>query len=228
MKFISKTTTNKLEALREAAHLAAAKLSGVDLVSRCRALGLPAPQGDGTFRVEVLGGTLEFTPPEFEVRVVATGSEGHPIDRLLVLRYLLCDVPIKASGRWITFREFPGGQFYWTSFRSRAIYPLVRQIGDDPDLLKSRLEKFDWERMNQGDFSGRVRVFGEVEIALVYHRASEELPADLDILFDSSLKRVYGAEEATALAARTSMSLCPERCTPCIACGFCGRNMLAK
>jgi hypothetical protein len=228
MKSDSKSTTNKREALREAACMAAAKLRGVDLVSRCRALDLPAPQSDGVLRVNVLARTIEFAPPEFEARVLATGDEAHPIDRLLVLRYLLCDVPVKASGRWITFREFPGGQFYFPAFRSRAIDPVVRVIGDDLGFLKSCLSKLDWEEMDKGDFSARVRVFGKVELALVYHRAADELPADLDVLFDSSLKRAYGAEEASALAARTCMSLSPKPCDPCIACGFCDRSILAK
>jgi hypothetical protein len=38
--------------------------------------------------------------------------------------------------KWITFRELPSGRFYYPSFVKRAISPLVKSVGEKPEILK--------------------------------------------------------------------------------------------
>ena len=145
----------------------------------------------------------------------------HPVDRLLVLHYLLCDVPLCASGEWITFRQFPGGQFYWEPFCDRTVRPLVEEIGDDLALLRRRLDRFDWSPVVAGDVGAAVRVVGKMQVAVVYRRGDEEFPAGAEILFDSSLKQVYWTEDAAAVAGRVCRGLRENPCAPCGGCGLC-------
>jgi hypothetical protein len=218
------TATNKPKkstALLEAARTAAESLAKIDLPARCALLGLPEPQADGALNLKMLGQSIALAAPEFDGYVLSSGRRVHPVDRLLILHYLLCDVPVAPSGHWITFRQFPCGHFYWEPFRLRTAEPLVRQIGNDLDLLRSRLSRFDWTPMAYGDLAARIHMLGKVEVALVYHCGDDELPAEANVLFDSCLRRLYGPEDAAAVAGRVCLGLCHRKCEPCFDCGLC-------
>jgi len=213
--------TNKQRALDRAAERAAEALRGIDLAGRCASLGLPVPDPDGSLRLEMLGRELVFAGPDWRGHVADTDNVAHPIDRLLVLHYLTCRAPVRPTGRWMTFRQFPGGQFYWRPFRARAVLPLLREIGNDVELLRARLGRYDWRPMESGDLAARIRVLGNVELGLVYHAGDAELPAEADVLFDSALRRIYATEGAAALAARVCLGLCRNACEPCFDCDLC-------
>jgi len=171
---------------------------------------------------------MEFAPPSWEGTLLASGSEVHPVDRLLVVHYLLCNVPLRPSREWITFRQFAGGQFYWAPFRNRTIVPLIEDVGDDLETLRHRLDRFDWSPMAAGDVGAVIRVLGEARVAVVYRRGDDEFGAGADVLFDSSLKRIYGAEDAAALAGRVCLGLRANPCTVCSGCGLCDLKPIRK
>ncbi len=194
------------KAHEEAVRIAVGKLRDVDLGRRCESLGLSKPEG-GSVRLRAFGADMTLLLPGFQL--VFTGS-GEPVktnDRILVLHYLLCDLPVEPTGELISFRELTGGQFYWEPFRSRTVRPLVGRIGNDLELLKTNLNRFDWEPVSLGDLGARIHVVGKLRCTLVYRIGDEEFPAAADFLFDSSFKRVYNAEDATVLASRICLSL---------------------
>lgn len=199
--------TNQRKALEEATVRAAEKLADVDLEARCKQLGIAPPESNGRLKVRVLGNDLVFTPPKFEACDANTGAPANPVDRILALQYLLCDTPVEATGDWATFREFPGGQFYWGPFHASSVAPLARRIGNDPGVLRERLDRFDWSPMDVGDLGARIKVMGKLEVGLVYHEGDDEFPSDINILFDACMKRVYVAEHIAALARRVCWSL---------------------
>jgi len=212
---------NKHRGMQTAIERAARMLGEVDIVARCAALGLPPPWADGRLSVSFLSRAMEFTPPSWNGTLLASGNKVHPADQLLVMHYLLCNVPPHPSGEWITFRQFAGGQFYWGPFRSRTIVPLVEEVGGDLETLRLRLDRFDWSPMAVGDLGAVIRVFGEARVAVVYRLGDDEFGASADFLFDSSLKQVYGAEDAAALASRVCLGLRANPCTVCSGCGLC-------
>jgi hypothetical protein len=212
---------NKTKALSEAIRRAAVQLAGVNLAERCRLLGLPLPDENGTLRFELFHRPVTIAPPDFEGVMADTGKSLHPADRLLVLHYLLCDRPVHPTGKWITYRRLPGGQFYYEPVRSRTVVPLVRAIGNDLDLLRKRLARMATRPLEAGDVGVAIRVLGPVEIGLAYHAGDEEFPPTAEILFDESLRRIYNTEDAAALASRICLALANEKCESCSGCGLC-------
>jgi len=212
---------NKSKALANATAKALAALEGVDLAGRCASLALPGPRPDDKLRVRMLGDDLEFELPEFADSVGGSNRQAHPIDRLLLLHYLRCERPVKPTGEWITFRQFPGGQFYWRPFTARTVEPLAAEIGDDLALLRDRLSRLDWTPAEAGDLGARIHVLAEIEVLLIYWKGCERLPARADVLFDSALARVYPTEDAVAIAGRLCRKLTVNKCSPCVACGLC-------
>lgn len=216
-----KASTNRELALADATRLALEALRGVDLGERCRLHGLPQSD-EGGVDIPFLGRVMRFSFADASLRSLASGRAAHPVDRLILLRLLAQDSAARLSGKSVSFRHFPGGQFYWQPFRSRTVAPLVKAIANDSGLLRERLALFDIEAMQGGDLAASIHVLGPIRLGLVYHLGDGELPPDADILFDSGLARVWDAEDAAAIAGRICMRLAARPCASCGGCGFCG------
>lgn len=190
-----------MEAIRRAKE----KLAGVDLTSRCTNLGLSSPQ-DGIMQFRAFG--IELTLEQnFDLVETAAQKPAKLGDQILVLHYLLCEMPIQNTGELITFRDLPGGQFYWEPFLSRSINPLLKRVGNNLDVLKKNLSRFDWQPFAAGDFAAKIHALGKIDAYLVYHLGDEEFPAAAEILFDSSIKRIYNSEDVAFLASRICIGL---------------------
>ena len=189
------------KAHREAICIAVEKLREVDMDSRCRLLGLSKPQG-GSVPLRAFGIDMVLSLPEFKLFEAVSGERVKSGDRILVLHYLLCDLPVEETGELISFRELAGGQFYWEPFCSRTVRPLVKKIGNDLERLKGNLDRFDWKPVKLGDLGARIHAIGKLYCTIVYRLGDEEFPASADFLFDSSFKRVYNAEDTVVLAGR--------------------------
>ncbi len=198
---------NRHQGYEAAAHSALERLRGVDLARRCADLGLPGPRPDGSIILRAFGRDLELAPPDFDMVDVTTRETRHVFERILVLRYLGHEGPLKPSGELISFRDLPSGMFYWGPFRERSAAMLEKRIGNDTDLLRTRLDRFDWESYHAGDLGAVIHAVGAIRLYLIYRRGDEEFPPSAEILFDSVLRRVYSGEDAAVLAQRICAGL---------------------
>jgi Domain of unknown function (DUF3786) len=191
---------------KEAIDLAISKLAAVDLTERALLLGLPVPE-NGVIRLRAFARNYLLRQSDFSLVEEDTGAVAKPGDQILVLHYLLHDLPVQSGGELITFRDFPGGQFYWQPFLSRTVMPLVANIENDMARLQRNLARFDWEPLAFGDLGARIHTIGQMYLSLVYRAGDDEFAATADILFDSGIKKVYIAEDAAALASRVCLGL---------------------
>lgn len=200
--------SNKLRAQREAICRARTHLSGEDVVARLPALGLPLPDEQGRAAFRAFGVDVLLSLPTLTLNEQANGRDLRLGDQILLLHYLLCGQSLPAvPGDWVTFRDFPGGQFYWAPFLSRTVTPLVRGIGNDVARLRTRLSSFDWAPYPAGDCGAVVHAFGRVHILLVYHAGDEEAGPGAEVLFDGAARRAFAAEDAAYLASRVCLGL---------------------
>lgn len=199
--------SNKQIAQEEAIKRAVSQLAEYsDIESRLSRLGLSAPE-NGIVKLRAFGSDMLLDVRDFSIMLDGKNAPAKPGDQILILHYLLCEFPIEPTGELITFRHFTGGQFYWQPFLSRSIDPLVSKIGNNLELLKKNLAKFDWTSTGVGDFGARIHTLGKIYIELVYRVGDDEFPSTADVLFDSSLKRVFVAEDAAVLASRICIGL---------------------
>ena len=196
---------SKLDGLNTALALAAGRLAAVDLPARARLLGLDA---DGAkVRLRAFGADLLLDIPTLALRRAADGKDAKPADRLLALHYLEQTAPPVPTGKLVSFRDFPGGLFYYQPFLSRTAAPLVKRFGDDLEQLRRNLGRFDWTPLPLGDLGATVHALGALQIAIVYRRGDDEFPPEADVLFDSCVKRAFQAEDAATLASRVCVGL---------------------
>lgn len=197
---------SKRSGMEKAVELAVQTLSTVDLDSRCSNLGLPGPE-NGQLDLRIFGADARLNIDGWTLTSRSSGEPARPGDLVLLLHYLACTLPVEPTGELISFRSFPGGQFYFGVFQARSAAPLVGRIGNDLDTLKKHLDRFDHELTEHGDLGARIHVMGNLHLTLVYHLGDDEFPAAADILFDSCFKRALGAEDAAVLASRICIGL---------------------
>ncbi len=197
------------ESQEEALRRVKEELKNIDLTARCKLLNLPAPENNA-LKLRVFGRDMILGSSDLNLIIKENKKPAKLRDNILILHYLLNDRPIhpnKGIEKQITFRQFSGGQFYWQPFLSRTAVPLIKRIGNDLDLLKKNLGRFDWEEVNSGDLGAKIHTIGELYITLIYHRGDDEFPPAADILFDECIKDVFSTEDASVLASRICIGL---------------------
>jgi len=193
-----------------AVNLAVEQLQRIDLISRCSILGLPEPR-NGSLSFRAFGLPMILNLDDFQVFHEGTEKPVKIADRILILHYLLCPGPIhhvESSSELITFRQLDSGMFYLEAFLSRSIRPLVSRIGNDLEMLRKNLNRFDWEPVAIGDIGARIHALGKVYVTLSYQSGDDEFPPEARILFEPSIKTIYPTEDVAVLAGRICFGLC--------------------
>lgn len=196
---------SKIDGINNAIKLAMTKLGEVDLNASAELLGLPVIDNHHIV-LRMFGQNLSFSLDEMEL-TAADGKPVKPGDHLLLLHYLLCTVPLKATGQLISYRDFTGGQFYYKPFLSRTADPLLQRFGNNLDDLIKNLARFDWQQLPGSDFMAQVHTLGDLKITLIYRLGDSEFPPDCEVLFDAIFKRVFCAEDAAYAASRICLGL---------------------
>lgn len=181
------------------------KLDAVDLEVRCDRLGL-SRGGGGDVLVPLLGEDVVVRPGSWDV-VTGAGEAVHPDERLLVLRYLCFERRLTPEGTLISFRELPGGQFYYGPFEARTSGMLVSRFGRDLDSLRAALASVGYPTAGMGDVSARIAGLGAVELAMVYHGSDEEFGPSATVLFGDAARHALSTEDAAVLASRMCLRI---------------------
>ena len=118
----------------------------------------------------------------------------------LFLHYLLgaCDIP--PTRDLITFRETPGGEFYYQPFVNRALIPLVNSFASNPALFLKAGLNAGGKEAGLGDASLTLRPLPKTPVTLVLWQGDEEFPPTGNILFDANIKRFLAGEDIAFLA----------------------------
>jgi hypothetical protein len=189
-----------------AVRAAVEKLQAVNLDIRCPQLGLNKPQNN-IVALRAFGTDMNLHLPDFQLYLKDIQTPAAVSDRILILHYILCDLPIRQTNDLITFRQMDSGIFYWEAFLSRSVRPLAVKIGNNLDQLKANLGRFDWQDFPLGDLGARIHAVGKVYVTLVYHRGDDEFPPSADLLFDANIKNIYPTEDVAVLAGRICLAL---------------------
>jgi hypothetical protein len=118
----------------------------------------------------------------------------------LILHYLASLTEPLEVGTLISYKELPGGVMYIKPFTGRAIDPLIRIFGSNPDRLLEVATNLGGESNGLGDVGVTLRVFPRIPVTLILWRADDEFPASGNILFDASASVILPTEDYAVLA----------------------------
>jgi hypothetical protein len=121
-------------------------------------------------------------------------------EQVLILHYLLRAPGAPPSGQWITFREIPSGEFYYSAFVKRAQEPLVKTFGHRPQLLKELGLRRGGVSREEGDVCICFQAFPKIPVCLILWAGDDEFPPEGNVLFDASIARYLIAEDVAVLS----------------------------
>lgn len=121
-------------------------------------------------------------------------------EQVLILHYLLKAPGAPLAGEWITFREIPSGEFYYSAFVKRAKEPLLKTFGNRPQLLKDLGLQRGGVQREEGDVCICFQAFPKIPVCLILWAGDDEFPPDGNVLFDASIARYLIAEDVAVLA----------------------------
>jgi hypothetical protein len=154
----------------------------------------------GILELPLLNRLLTITWPEGEVKAPEGTKELSLQEQGLIMHYLIQASGTPLTGTWITFREIPAGEFYYSAFVKRAKEPLVQTFGHRPELLLELGQQIGGTPRPEGDASLSFNVFPLVPICLVLWAGDDEFPPDGNLLFDATIAQSLSAEDVAVLS----------------------------
>ncbi|GFN23634.1 DUF3786 domain-containing protein [Thermanaeromonas sp. C210] len=130
------------------------------------------------------------------------GEGGGEVDtrcQVLILHYLASS-GTSLQGRWISFKELPGGSLYQQPFYSRSVLPLVKTFGFDLEKFLAAGRALGGERATVGHAGMILYPFPLVPVCISLWAGDEEVPPNGTILFDGSAAEHLATEDYAVLA----------------------------
>ena len=153
----------------------------------------------GEFVIPYLNQEHHVRYPSGEV-YLPRGGETPIVNKILILHYLEHAEGVPLHHKWISFKEIPGGQIYINPFYNRAIRPLIKLFGRDPQGLITAGLALGGKREDLGDACVVVPVFPMVPVAYVIWEGDEEFDPSGNILFDESAPHYLPLEDYAVIA----------------------------
>lgn len=149
--------------------------------------------------IPFLNGEYRVHYPSGEV-YEAQGRELSIASKILILHYLNSAEGVPLKNQWISFKELPSGQIYINPFHNRAIRPLIKFFGEQPESLLKAGIALGGVKESFGDVSIRIPVFPMVPVIYVVWIGDEEFPASGNVLFDASAPNYLPTEDYAVLS----------------------------
>lgn len=181
--------------------LACQKLARVDIRQQCQRGGADYQEKDSgkVITIRFLNEPYRVTLPDIEVSRAASDEKVPLRDKILILHYFILARGTPAINKLITFRDLPGGNVYYPTFVKRTMQPLTDRFGKVPDRLVEVSRRMGSREADFGDAGVVIDAFSRVPITLVLWQGDEELPPQLNLLFDSTITDYLETEDVTVL-----------------------------
>jgi hypothetical protein len=202
------TQTQKLrhrtpeEAYGPSLQLALQSFSGLEpalMAERAAAAYLTDGLGTGTFSVPFLGSVYDVEWPDGHTVRRQDQSKADIATRIILLHYLIGAEGVPLKGKWIAFRNLPGGLGYEGAFRGRAGVRLAAAFGTDRLGFEKAARSLAGEALEFGDSSFLFRVLPRVWLAAILHIGDDEFPAEANVLFEATASHYLPTEDLAVL-----------------------------
>jgi hypothetical protein len=193
----------RIDDFRKALSLASRELSRVNLHRICSLSGTSCVEdktGGPAIEISFMNEDLLVkVQPEVNVVGKQTGAQLSLAEKIIILHYLLTARGDSMSRNLITFREVPGGGFYYPAFLKRTHDPFLRVFGPHPQRLPVCGRQLGAEPGEIGDVSIRLWPLPRIPITIVLWKGDDEFPPEGNFLFDASIASYLPTEDIVVL-----------------------------
>ena len=155
---------------------------------------------------QILFPQMEFYSPVKKVVSLVT--------RILLLHYLIRADGSPLTGKWVAYKDIPGGLLYGGVFARRVTEPLQRRFGNPARSFKEAGIGSGGELVHVGDASFILHAFSRVPLQYVLWEGDEEFPPSVQLLFDASVDHYLTLEDMVVLGQVTAGRLINRSKTP--------------
>lgn len=141
---------------------------------------------NGVFRIKFYGEPYLISFPDFDVRREATGQVCGLNRTAMFLYYLKTADGAPLAGKWIAFRDLPGGMFYHQAYQGYSGDRLAKAIDNRIGVFERAAKNLNGIKLDLGDAAFAFDALPRVKVAAVYYAADEDFPASANVLFDES------------------------------------------
>jgi hypothetical protein len=185
--------------------LACASIKKMNLEERAKMAGTDYQKGEERERITVhfLSEPYHIQFPQMEFyspskKVVSL------VTRILLLHYLIRADGNPLTGKWVAYKDIPGGLLYAGVFARRVTEPLQRKFGKSGESFREAGIKSGGEPVEIGDASFVLRAFPYVPLQYVLWEGDEEFPPSAQLLFDASVDHYLALEDIVVLGQVTT------------------------
>lgn len=181
--------------------LACQQLARVDIEQQCHRSGAQyqAKDTQESVIISYLNQQYLIALPDIEISLLGSDEEVPVRDKILILHYLNLAKGTAVTNELITFRDLSGGNIYYPTFTKRTMKPLADHFSKEPALLVKAGEKLGGHKADFGDVAVVIDAFSRVPVTLVLWQGDDEFPAQLNMLFDSTISDYLDTEDVTVL-----------------------------
>ncbi len=131
-----------------------------------------------------------FSPSKKTVSLVA---------RILLLHYLARADGSRVTGRWVGYKDIPGGLLYAGVFERRVTEPLAKKFGNSKKIFAQAGLRMGGRLVDIGDTSFILQAFPFVPLQYILWEGDDEFPPKVQLLFDSSVDHYLSLEDVVVL-----------------------------
>jgi hypothetical protein len=190
----------KQKSYQQALELARASLRTVDVEERGRRAGAQYRKENekSIITLPFFSDAYEIVFPEMNFHC-STQRTISLVVRVLLLHYLIRADGTPLTGKWVGYKDIPGGLLYAGVFARRVTDRLVRRFGNTARRFQEIGSRLGGEPSGVGDGSFTLQVLPSVTLQYVLWEGDEEFPASLQLLFDANVVHYLSLEDIVVL-----------------------------
>jgi hypothetical protein len=144
-----------------------------------------------------------------------TGQPVPTFDLAMLLFYLSTADGVGFAGRWIGYRELPGGLFYHQAFQGYTGERLARAFGETPQAFERVALALGAEPLpGVGEWAFAVDPLPAIRLAAILWPGDDEFPARASILFDAAAPHFLPTDGLALLGAGLTSRLLKSASAP--------------
>jgi Domain of unknown function (DUF3786) len=180
--------------------LACVTIKGTDLEERAKKAGADYQKGKdgGEIILHFFSEPYHIQFPQIEFYSPSKKTVSL-VTRILLLHYLIQADGNPLTGRWVAYKDIPGGLLYAGVFARRVTEPLQRRFGMTAKSFKETGIKSGGDPVAVGDASFILKAFPYVPLQYVLWEGDEEFPPSVQVLFDASVDHYLTLEDIVVL-----------------------------
>ena len=155
----------------------------------------------GCYTLTIWGDDYMVSPHEQLIkRVTDNLSAPGEIFYFFILHYLLHSKESEVTNQWISEKEIPGGDLFFSVSHEIPTSLISDRYSNDIASFKRRCEKLMGAPLDMADASYRFDITPRIPVAVLFWDGDEEFPPEAKLLFDRSVAGLLAPDIVLALA----------------------------